>query len=75
MSVRPSDDSRSFPLAAAIAIGLFVCVAIYLGIFGALWLDEVVLETRIVLNHSPEWLTDLFRIIYWPLLKLLGFID
>jgi hypothetical protein len=67
-----SDDRRSTPVAAIIALGAIAVLLIYFGPFVAILIDEAVLQTYFFSQHLPPWMEGVVRIVYWPVLKLLG---
>lgn len=65
------NESESTTMRTVFVVGLISML--YLGSFGLLYLDEVVFSTHWVDSTLPIS-PDIFRIIYWPLLKLFGFL-
>jgi len=57
-------------LSGAVVAALLVVVLLYLGPFGILMLDELVFGCWLY-QHTPDWLHEWARIIYWPLIKLI----
>ncbi|WP_339742166.1 hypothetical protein [uncultured Rubinisphaera sp.] len=66
-------EEKSDSIAMNVSLYLGLILMVYLGSFGLLYLDEVVYSTHWVQNTIPVN-PFVVRMIYWPLLKLFGFI-
>ncbi len=40
----------------------------YLGVLGLILLDEIVFHTFYFSRNSPDWLTHVVQIVYWPVI-------
>ena len=65
----PSDTRRSSGLfVVAIACLIFGPLLLYFGVFAIVIVDEMVLETYYFSRHTPDWVGEVMRTIYWPLI-------
>ncbi len=46
-------------------------VVIYFGFLGLILLDEAVFHTFYFSRNSPDWLTHVIEVVYWPIIVLL----
>ena len=68
-----SNEEKSDSIAMNVSLYLGLILMVYAGSFGLLYLDEVVYSTHWVQNTIPVS-PIILQVIYWPLLKLFGFI-
>ncbi|TWT63290.1 hypothetical protein [Rubinisphaera italica] len=66
-------EEKSDSIAMNVSLYLGLILMVYAGSFGLLYLDEVVYSTHWVQNTIPVS-PIILQVIYWPLLKLFGFI-
>jgi len=69
MPGRP-ETSRGTSRVPAVAIALIALPVLYLLPFLAVFLDEVVFGTRVIMTNMPDWIEQAFEIVYWPILRL-----
>lgn len=65
----PRDDSQrsSGSIIAVVVCAIGVPLLLYFGIFALLLIDETV-GNRFVWSNTPDWVHDVIRTIYWPLI-------
>ena len=72
-AVRAESRHSSGSLAGCVVMGvaLFAPAFLYFGLFAALLIDELVLETFLFLNNAPEPAIEVVRVAYAPLIWLM----
>ena len=60
-------------LSGAVVAALLALILLYLGPFVILVLDEWMFGSWLF-QHTPDWLHEWARIIYWPIIKLIEFL-
>jgi hypothetical protein len=66
----PTIAQERKPLLAAgvVVSSILMLLALYFVPFVAVLIDEAVLRTYWFSANAPQWMEDVFRTVYWPLL-------
>lgn len=66
-----SHDEKRRSWSASVPLLFFIFVLGYIALFIVVWIDEVIFRTFIFSKVFGDWGRDLFRLIYFPIFKLL----
>jgi hypothetical protein len=68
-------DAGSLAGCLIVAVVILLPALLYFGLFAFILVDELVLETNVVLNNLPDPAIEVLRMIYTPLIWLMDQFD